>query len=81
MENTEASITHFFRTLEWFRSISGLSLNYDKTTIYRLKDMEEAKAEMYTTLPVKWSSGSMNILGVEVNGKRRYCTATKTMKQ
>ena len=67
MENSEKSISTFFKILEWFKYQTGLQLNYDKTTIYRIGSSVNSTAMCYTTNQLKWSSGTMSILGVEVN--------------
>ena len=59
-------INEVFQTLEWFRSISGLSVNYDKTTLYRIGSLKKSKAELYTTKNVNWTEHGINVLGVDV---------------
>ena len=65
MCDEEDSIDAFFQTLEWFKGISGLTVNYEKTTLYRVKSMDKAKAERYTA-KVKSTSTGINVLGVEI---------------
>ena len=67
MTTENNSVDKFFDIIEWFRSLTGLELNYDKTTVYRIGSLESSKAQCYSTRKLKWSSGTMNILGVDVN--------------
>ena len=61
------SVRNFFETIEWFKSITGLELNYDKTTIYRIGSLRNSDAKYYSDCGVQWSSGTMNILGIDVD--------------
>ena len=62
----EECVDSFFNTLKWFQSISGLTINYDKTTVYRINSLNDTDAARYTSKQIKWSSGPMNILGIDV---------------
>ena len=57
------SINEVFRTLDYYYTKTGLQINYDKTTIYRIGSLRNAKAQMYTH-GVKWSNEDINVLGV-----------------
>ena len=63
--DNESCIKPFFDTLEWFKTISGLTLNYDKTTIYRAS-IDDSKAQNYSVKQEKWSSGDLNVLGIQI---------------
>ena len=56
----------FFNTLDWFKDNTGLTINYDKTTIYRFGSLKDADAKFYSSRPVQWSSEGINVLGVDV---------------
>ena len=52
------------KTIEEFEKISGLTVNYDKTSIYRLGSARRTNAMAYATKKLHWSKGPINILGV-----------------
>ena len=44
----------------------GLKVSYDKTTIYRIGSLENSNAKLYVNRKVKWSSESINTLGIDL---------------
>ena len=59
----------FFRTLsviQKFGTVSGLTLNYDKTTVYRIGSIKNTQAMFYTQPQLAWTNDPINILGVQV---------------
>lgn len=44
----------------------GLSVNYDKTTVYRIGSIRNTNARLYTTKPLAWTNEPINVLGVMV---------------
>ena len=55
-------------TFEHFEKNSGLKINYDKTTVYRLGALCRSNAKMYTKQKLKWMRNTepINILGVHI---------------
>ena len=48
----------------------GLKVSYDKTTLYRIGSIAGSNAKLYTSRPIKWSSGHINTLGVDIYAQR-----------
>lgn len=49
-----------------FEDFTGLSINYDKTEILRIGSLQNSDARFYTTLPIKWSDGTIKVLGTHI---------------
>ena len=45
---------------------TGLSVNYDKTSLYRIGSLKKSKAELYTQPAIKWTSEPINVLGIMI---------------
>ena len=65
------SITALFQTLSEFQGIYGFSINYDKTTIYRIGSIRHTNAKCYTKNEVTWANNTINILGVHITYNER----------
>ena len=48
----------------------GIKVSYDKTTLYRIGSIANSDAKLYTTRPIKWSSSSINTLGIDLYNNR-----------
>ena len=66
LEANEENIAAFVKTLDWFEKISGLSVNYDKTNMYRIGSLKDSNAKFYTEKPLNWTSEGINVLGVDI---------------
>ena len=44
----------------------GLKVSYEKTTIYRIGSLKDSDAKLYTSKNFTWSSGNIEMLGVEI---------------
>ena len=67
-ENLEAAI----ETLTTLQRNTGLEVSYEKSTIYRIGSARKSDARLYTTLPLKWSDGDIEMLGITVtNGNNQ----------
>ena len=66
MNASEENMRQFMHTLDWFQSISGLSVNYEKTTVYRIGSLKNSNAKYYSERPLNWTSEGINVLGVDV---------------
>ena len=67
MLDEETSIQNFFADLERFRTLSGLTVNYEKTLLYRLNEDDKTEAKQYTLKPIKWSTGNFEVLGIKIH--------------
>ena len=67
-KNTENNVREIFRTIDCFCKNTGLKVNYDKTSLYRIGKPSDNKAiaEDYCTHNVKMIDDQINVLGVWV---------------
>ena len=54
-------------TLKAFEACSGMKVNIDKTTIYRIGSARKDNAKLYTRYKIQWSDKPLNLLGVIVS--------------
>ena len=54
-------------TFEQFERNSGMKINYDKTSVYRIGSLRNSQARFYADKKIKWSDGPINVLGVQVD--------------
>ena len=66
-EATESSIKRVFEILEYYYYQTGLKINYDKTTIYRIGSLRFSNGCMYTQNNVKWSNEEITVLGTKIS--------------
>ena len=64
MLNSPRNWQELRKTIREFQSISGLKVNYEKSTIYRLGSAKKADARYYASNQMIWTDKSVNILGV-----------------
>ena len=62
----QESIDNTFLCLEKFRSLTGFTINYDKTMIMRIGSIRNSNAMLFTQKYVAWTNDAVNILGVWV---------------
>ena len=62
----ELSLTAALETFAYIESHTGLSISYEKTTIYRVGSIRDTQAMYYTAKPMIWSSGDIELLGVTI---------------
>ena len=62
----QASLTAVLDHLERFRSSTGFTLSYDKTTVMRIGSLKDSDAELYSQKKLNWTNDSITVLGVEV---------------
>ena len=48
-EGTQEAVNELYQQIEFFQGQSGLLINYDKTSIYRLGSLKNSQAKLYTT--------------------------------
>ena len=50
---------------------TGLKINYEKTTIYRIGSLKNSDVKLYTNKELLWSDGDIDLLGLKIgNGQR-----------
>ena len=71
LEDMDESVTEVLKTLKWFQKQSGFTVNYDKTTLYRIGSLNQAKAGSYVMVDgmnkIKETDDPINILGVWID--------------
>ena len=63
----QKTIDSVFLTLETFRSLSGFTVNYDKTNILRIGSLRNSDATLTTQKVVTWTNEPINVLGIWVS--------------
>ena len=63
----EDSINGIIQCLINNKGQTGLTVNYDKTTLYRIGSLKKSKAQLYTQPNIKWTNGPVNVLGITVD--------------
>ena len=58
------SYNSIFDNLERFRAISGFTLNYDKTAVFRIGSLKNSDAMLLSQTTVSWTNEPINVLGV-----------------
>ena len=58
-----------FDVLERFKKSSGFTLNYDKTSIFRIGSAKNSKDILLTQKTVAWTNKPINVLGVVISNK------------
>lgn len=53
-------------TLDTIYCNTGLIVNYDKTSIYRIGSLANSDAKVYTTREFNWTNDSISLLGVKI---------------
>ena len=60
------SIVAIFDELNGFRTQSGFTVSYDKTTLYRIGSLRHSSAEMFNLKEYAWSNNDITVLGVTI---------------
>ena len=63
----QKSYDSIFLCLERFRAISGFTLNYDKTNIFRIGSLRNTNAMFISQRAVTWTNDPVNVLGVWIS--------------
>ncbi len=61
--NTD-SLNSIIHTFSEIQKQTGLKINYDKTSIYRIGSIRHSNAKLYTLKPFKWETDPINLLGI-----------------
>ena len=62
----EQSIQKVLRIIDKFHQNTGFTLNYDKTTLYRVGSLKHTDAKHYSMHKLNWTSDKINVLGVDI---------------
>ena len=68
-EFEQKSLDAIIDVLDDFQMHSGLTVNYDKTSIYRIGSMKSSNARLYTTKPLAWTNEGITVLGTRITHK------------
>ena len=66
---TQCAFDQIIDELRFFQMQSGLTVNYDKTTVYRIGSLKDSNATLYTKKPLAWTNEGVNVLGIFVTHK------------
>ena len=66
LSNSPQSCQSLINTIKTFEAISGLKVNYDKSTVYRLGSAKRSNAKDISLQKSIWSEGSVDILGFQL---------------
>ena len=61
------SLNSIHQELLNFRSQSGFTVSYDKTTMYRIGSLRHSDAELYNMSEYNWSNRDITVLGVTIS--------------
>ena len=68
--NDQNSLHTVFNIITEFGKHTGFTINYDKTTIYRIGALKHSMAKLYTQQQIAWTNEPINILGVVVTNQK-----------
>ena len=63
----KASLQAIINELSYFECISGMKVNYDKTSIYRIGSLANSQAKLYVSREFQWTNEPLDILGVTLS--------------
>ena len=63
----QTSLDAILNNLKLFYYSSGMEINYNKTTLYRIGSLKSSNAMLYTQENIKWSNEDIVVLGVTVS--------------
>ena len=63
----DTSLRNVLQHFEEFRKMTGLSINYDKTNIYRVGSLKNTDAKFYTANQLNWTNEPISVLGIKVS--------------
>ena len=65
------SLNEVVDTLTIIERNTGLLLNYDKTSIYRIGSLRNCHAKLYTKVEFKWTNEPITVLGVKMSNNTK----------
>lgn len=60
------TILEFENTLLRFEEATSLTINYDKTSLYRIGSLKNSNARLFTNKPFLWTNEPIRILGIDI---------------
>ena len=66
LEFSEICLSAAVSTLTYIEHNTGLTISYEKTTIYRIGSLKNSNATLYCEKPIAWSDDDINMLGIEI---------------
>ena len=78
----KSSLEAMTRELEKFHDNTGLRVNYDKTTIFRIGALKHSNRKFRTSANFKWANADINVLGIVLDDEsinRNYHTIIQKM--
>ena len=67
------SVRRVFTHLDWFQKNTGCTVNYEKTTLYRIGSLAKSEAQVYTGRKVNWEQSKINVLGIDISTNIDEC--------
>ena len=69
ISDTAVTCQAVIKTIEEFEQLSGLLINYDKSHVYWIGSLKNARAKDYALRKLQWSTGAVNVLGIFISEK------------
>ena len=67
----QSSLDRIFIILENFKRITGFTVNYEKTNIYRIGSLKQSDARLIMQRSVNWTNHGLKVLGIEIRDKEK----------
>ncbi len=64
------SLNNIIAIFDYIHRNTGLKVNYDKTSIYRIGSLKHSEATLYTQKHFKWVNHPITVLGVEITNEK-----------
>ena len=74
LEYSQEVLTEALNVMQRVEDNIGLTINYDKTSIYRVGSLQYTDAQLYTHKKLQWSDGDLELLGIKI--KNNLCQDT-----
>ena len=58
------------KTLHDFEAKTGLKINYDKSSVYRIGSLKNSNAKFYSTKKLQWTNDPINVLGILITTEK-----------
>ena len=62
----EKSWSEVVNELAYFQNISGMTVNYEKTTVYRFGSLKNSNAKFYSSKKLNWTNEPFKLLGITI---------------
>ena len=71
LDNNQQSWSELENVLNHFQNLSGMKINYDKTTIYRIGSLKHTNAKFYSKHNLHWSNQPVKVLGIIITNDQQ----------